>query len=67
MEVPPIHHHEESKSLRMDDSDPEDIDWGNPSSKRNSSLKDEENKSFPGNVISGEKENSKNSENIHDM
>jgi hypothetical protein len=67
LDVPPILPQEESKSLRMDDSDPEDIDWGNPSSKRNSFVKDEENKSFPENAISGREGKSRNSDNIHEM
>jgi hypothetical protein len=52
--------------MKLNDSENEDIDWGNDSSKRGSSNK-EENKSLHEERISGGLKDEKNSENIHDM
>ena len=52
--------------MKLNDSENEEIDWGNESSKRNSSIK-EENKSVHEDKISGGRKDDRNSENIHDM
>lgn len=58
---------EESKSFRLDDSENEDIDWGNPSSNRDPASRENERRSSNSNARSLPREESKNSDNIHDM